>query len=295
MSYDLSQCRKGDGTLLSRKELVGEMLIFMTAGSDPSAYTITMVLNNICRHVSVRDKILTELKEAGALESSTAGVVTYTQTTRLEYLHAVVKETLRHSPAFQVALPRISPSPHGLEVLPGVRIPPGVSMSANSYINHRDKAVFGNDADEFIPERWLPIGGERYRLMARHMAVFGYGSAQCLGLSIAMLKINKCVVEVRNPGPSTYIHVCQPLLNSLHPPDRSSAASTSTSQSHPCRYKSATSIKCTYRTYLRRSRSVRKSWVFKKQIFFFFSFPHYLKSFVVFPHSWGVLEGLRRR
>ena len=211
MSHDLSQCRNDDGTPLSRKELVGEMLIFMTAGSDPAAYIITMVLNYILRHETVRAKLLTELKEAGALESSAAGVVTYAQTTRLEYLHAVVQETLRLSPAFQGNIQRTSPSPHGLEVLPGVCIPPGVSVSMNGYIIQRDRAVFGSDADEFVPERWLPIGGERYRLMARHMAVFGYGSAKCLGQNIAVLKINKCVVEVGIPSPSapsTYICTC---------------------------------------------------------------------------------------
>ena len=173
------------------------MLVLMLAGSDPSAFTITMVLNNILRHEPVRVKLLTELKDAGAIESSTAGVAAYAQTVRLEYLHAVVQETMRLSPAFQGTVQRTSPSPHGLEVLPGVRIPPGVSISNNPYIAHRDRAVFGNDAEEFVPERWLPIGGERYRLMARHMLVFGYGSTKCLGQNIAMLKINKCVVEVR--------------------------------------------------------------------------------------------------
>ena len=196
---------------MSRKELVGEMLMFTLAGSDPSAYTIAMVLYNISRHEPVRVKLLTELKEAGALESSAAGVVTYAQTTRLEYFHAVVQETMRFSPANQGTLPRLSPSPHGLEVLPGVRVPPGVSISNNPYITHRDRAVFGNDADEFVPERWLPIGGERYRLMARHLYAFGFGSTKCLGQNIAMLKINKCVIEVRIPSPpvpSTYICTC---------------------------------------------------------------------------------------
>ena len=196
ISHDLSQCTNGDGAPMSRKELVGEMLVFLLAGSVPAAYIITMVLNNILRHETVRVKLLTELNEAGALESSATGVVTYAQTVRLEYFHAVVQETMRLSPANQGTGPRISPSPHGLEVLPGVCIPPGVSMSSNSYIIHRDRPVFGDDAEEFVPERWLPIGGERYRLMARHMFVFGHGSAKCLGQNIAMLKINKCIIEV---------------------------------------------------------------------------------------------------
>ena len=256
ISHDLSQCRNDDGTPMSRNELVGEMLILMVAGSDPSAYTITKVLYNILRHEPVKVKLLAELKEAGPLESSTAGVVTYAQTTQLEYLHAVVQETMRLSPINQGTITRISPSPHGLEVLPGVHIPPGVTLSNNHYIIHRDRAVFGNDAEEFVPERWLPVGGERYRLMARHIAAFGYGSAKCMGQNIAMFKINKCVVEVRiRPLSSNtfniYIPVRRPPVHSPYSsPNRSSAASTSASQSHPPRYRSAVSSKRTYRTYM---------------------------------------------
>ncbi|RPB01780.1 cytochrome P450 [Choiromyces venosus 120613-1] len=200
MSHDLLQCRNDDNTPLSKKELVGEMLAFITAGSDPTAYAISTILDRICRHRAVREKLLEELRAAGELEQSSAdGVVTYAQTLRLPYFLAVVKETMRLSPAFQGQFSRVAPDggcEGGLEVLPGVAVPGGVWMSVSTYISQRDKSVFGEDAEEFEPERWLPIGGERYHAMAKYLSVFGYGSAACMGQHLALQKINKTVVEI---------------------------------------------------------------------------------------------------
>ncbi|CUS09448.1 unnamed protein product [Tuber aestivum] len=198
MSHDLLQCRNDDNTPLSKKELIGEMLAFTTAGSDPTAYEISSILDRICRHGEVREKVLQELRGVGELEQSSAeGVVTYAQTLRLPYFLAVVKETMRLSPAFQGQFSRVAPEGgEGLEVLPGVVVPGGVWLSVNTYISQRDKLIFGEDAEEFKPERWLPIGGDRYHAMAKHLSVFGYGSTACMGKYLASQKINKTVVEI---------------------------------------------------------------------------------------------------
>jgi cytochrome P450 len=203
MSHDLLQCRNDDNTPLSKKELVGEMLAFTTAGSDPTAYEISAILDRICRHGDVREKLLQELRAVGELEQSSAeGVVTYAQTLRLPYLLAVVKETMRLNPAFQGQFSRVAPEGGcggevgGLEVLPGVVVPGGVWLSINTYVSQRDKLVFGEDAEEFKPERWLPIGGDRYHAMSKYLSVFGYGSTACMGQHLASQKINKTVVEI---------------------------------------------------------------------------------------------------
>ena len=149
----------------------------------------------------MREKILQELRGVGELEqSSTDGVVTYAQTLRLPYFLAVVKETMRLNPSFQGQFSRVSPEGGvgggGLEVLPGVVVPGGVWLSVNTYVSQRDKNIFGEDAEEFKPERWLPIGGDRYHTMSKYLSVFGYGSAACMGKHLALQKINKTVVEV---------------------------------------------------------------------------------------------------
>ena len=201
MSHDLLQCRNKDKTPMSKRELIGEMLAFTTAGSDPTAYQISAILDRICRHKEVREKLLQELRGVGQLEqSSSNGVVTYAQTLRLHYFLAVVKETMRLNPSFQGQFSRVSPEGEGrvggIEVLPGVVVPRGVWLSINTYVSQRDKSIFGEDAEEFKPERWLPIRGDRYLAMSKYLSVFGYGSAACMGQNLALQKVNKTVVEV---------------------------------------------------------------------------------------------------
>lgn len=52
-----------------------------------------------------------------------------------------------------MALPRIAPK-GGIEI-GGVTFPEGTTVGINPWVFHRDKDIWGQDADEFKPERWL--------------------------------------------------------------------------------------------------------------------------------------------
>jgi cytochrome P450 len=61
--------------------------------------------------------------------------------------------------------------------------------------------VFGDDPQVFRPERWLEEkyddGGTQLAAMAKvQELVFGHGMTRCLGIPIAMMKLNKMFVEV---------------------------------------------------------------------------------------------------
>lgn len=50
-------------------------------------------------------------------------------------------------------MPRIAPK-GGVEI-GGVTFPEGTTVGINPWVFHRDKDIWGQDADEFKPERWL--------------------------------------------------------------------------------------------------------------------------------------------
>ena len=67
--------------------------------------------------------------------------------------------------AVQYPLERVVP-PEGTEIC-DFNLPPGTIVSVNPYVVHRDPGVFGLDAAEFRPERWLESTPEQLITMER--------------------------------------------------------------------------------------------------------------------------------
>lgn len=94
------------------------------------------------------------------------GNVGWAEAQNLPYVQACLKEAMRVRPAVGLNITRVVP-PEGAE-LDGHRFPGGVTVAANGWVLHRDREVFGADADEFRPERWVE-SEERGRRMERYM------------------------------------------------------------------------------------------------------------------------------
>ena len=58
-------------------------------------------------------------------------------------------------------------------------------VGMNAMVTQFDKTVFGKDAREFRPERWLE-GEERFRLMGKAMLVFSAGTRTCIGRHVSV-------------------------------------------------------------------------------------------------------------
>jgi cytochrome P450 len=78
---------------------------------------------------------------------------------------AVLKEALRIHPGVAFPLERHVP-PEGA-VICDTEIPGGTRIGINPAVIHMDRRVYGDDADQFRPERWLEASPEQLKLMDR--------------------------------------------------------------------------------------------------------------------------------
>jgi cytochrome P450 len=79
--------------------------------------------------------------------------VQYREAARLPYLVACCREGMRLHPSVGMTLPRCVP-PGGC-VVAGERFPGGVRVGVNAAVVQRDRQIFGEDADSFVPDRWF--------------------------------------------------------------------------------------------------------------------------------------------
>ena len=136
------------------------------------------------KNPSVMEKAQAEVDaafEKGTLRSP----VQYSQAITLPYLNAVIKESMRLFPSFQLPMPRVAPL-GGLE-LGGMHVPQGYRVGMNAGVVHYNKEVFGSDASEFNPERWLE-SEERNRAMDKATITFGAGTRTCIGKNVRFLR-----------------------------------------------------------------------------------------------------------
>lgn len=169
----------------------------VSAGSDTTAIALREVTWRILTHPKCYEQVMEEIKNTIKLRTI-AGEngehpITWAESQRMVYFQAVIKESLRVHPALGQIIPREVPE-GGVEIC-GTFIPGGTTVGCNAWTVHRDKALYGEDAAQFIPERWLDEDKEKVRNMENLSFAFGGGPRVCLGRNIAMLEISKFVPE----------------------------------------------------------------------------------------------------
>ncbi|EXJ66934.1 uncharacterized protein A1O5_10129 [Cladophialophora psammophila CBS 110553] len=164
----------------------------IAAGFDTSAYTMTTILYNLLKSPVAMQKLRTEIDEAlDAGRLSAAPQPRFVETDRLDYLGAVIKETMRLQPFVRVLLERQVP-PEGAEIA-STFLPGGTTVGVSVWNAHFNPAVFGKDADEFRPDRWLEADHHRRLVMERSVLGFGAGKRVCIGRHIAELEMKKVI------------------------------------------------------------------------------------------------------
>ncbi|GJS46499.1 cytochrome P450 704C1-like protein [Tanacetum coccineum] len=177
---------ENDPENMNDKYLRDISLSFVIAGKDTSANTLSWFFYTLCKHPLIQEKVSEEVKTATEADNNTSidefgPKLTQVALDKMHYLHAALSETLRLYPA----VPLDGKSAEKDDILPdGLKIKKGDGLGYMAYPMGRMTYIWGDDAEEFRPERWLNNGVFQPESPFKFTA-FQAGPRICLGKEFA--------------------------------------------------------------------------------------------------------------
>ncbi|XP_009393311.2 cytochrome P450 704C1 isoform X2 [Musa acuminata AAA Group] len=163
------------------------ILNFMMAGKDTTANTLTWFFYLLCKHPSIQEKVAAEVEDATKAEGNKSDMAEFAMSLtdeaidKMQYLHAALTETLRLYPA----VPVDGKSADEDDVLPdGFEVKKGDGITYLTYAMGRMTYIWGEDAEDFRPERWIENGSFKPQSPFKFVA-FHAGPRSCLGKDFA--------------------------------------------------------------------------------------------------------------
>ncbi|KAG1750208.1 cytochrome P450 [Suillus lakei] len=212
---------------MSEEEVVAQMKVLLVAGYETTSISLTWALIKLSQHPDVQTRLREELLAFGADP-------TYDQLKAdLPYLDGVIHEILRlYPPAPQIT--RLAAADDVIPLSEPVRTESGemtdsISVAKGTLITipgaaiNRSSAIWGPEAKEFKPDRWLAedgISGKAKEVQGhRHLLTFVDGPRTCLGKDFAIAEfktvlsvlVKNFVFEMRD-GPDTPVELVRGIL-----------------------------------------------------------------------------------
>ncbi len=151
MSHMLRHTEKENG--LSFAELYADAQILVIAGSETSATLLAAAMFYLLKHPGTFQKLKDEIRLAFAADDD----IKFATVSKLQYLQAVISESLRMHPPLPAGIHRLVPE--GGAMIDGKFVTAGTDVHVPHWVAYRSAVNF-RDPDNFAPERWM--GDERY-------------------------------------------------------------------------------------------------------------------------------------
>ncbi|KAH9485688.1 Cytochrome P450 monooxygenase 91 [Psilocybe cubensis] len=191
-----------DEDKLSDEEVLAQITSLTFAATDTTSGALSRILHQLAIHKDAQDRVREEIKEAR--RENGGQDIGYDELATLPYLDAVCRETLRLYPPISwvpreanedVILPLSKPI-RGLngEEIREIPVPKGTNVSVSLLAANRDPDLWGPDALEWKPERWLnPLPEALVEAhvpgIYSHLMTFLGGGRSCLGFKFSQLEM----------------------------------------------------------------------------------------------------------
>ncbi|RYO92251.1 hypothetical protein DL766_007044 [Monosporascus sp. MC13-8B] len=178
---------------LPRDMVESECMVQIVAGTATTATAISSAIFHVSSNPGVYRKLQEEID--AATKTVSRPVISDQQAKDLPYLQAVIREALRIWPPSAALQPHRSDED---ELICGVKVPAQTDVAWAPFTLMRNKAVFGEDADMFNPDRWIDAEPGRFREMelTQGMVFFSGSRWECMGKKLAYMEITKSLFEL---------------------------------------------------------------------------------------------------
>ncbi|KAG7093355.1 hypothetical protein E1B28_007036 [Marasmius oreades] len=177
--------KTGEG--LSDDAIVKNLLTFLIAGHETSSGMMSFMTYYLLKNPSTMRKLQAEVDEVLGGEPAQ-----YQDLSKMPYLIAVMRETLRLSPT--APMRAVTPLEDTTLLNGKYAVKAGQPISVNSWMLHRDPAVWGDDANDFRPERMLD--GKFETLPPNSWQPFGFGMRGCIGRPFAWQEVSLVMASI---------------------------------------------------------------------------------------------------
>jgi cytochrome P450 family 13 len=180
---------------LSVTEIVGQCFIFLLAGYDTTANSLSFVCYELIKNPESLQKLVEEIDDH--LFDSDPEDLSYEKINELKYLDSVIKESLRLHPIAASAVTRLCMETTEIGEKEKIQIEKGTNITIDVLTINYSEKLWGPEPEKFNPDRWLNMESENIR--HRHPAsflTFGGGPRMCLGMRLALMEEKMILIKL---------------------------------------------------------------------------------------------------
>ncbi|GAQ12077.1 hypothetical protein ALT_9398 [Aspergillus lentulus] len=178
-------------------ELVDQMLTFLAAGHETTASALTWACYLLTLHPDVQDRLRTEIREH---IPSGNHPITWSDLESMPLLNGVCQEVLRLYPTVPITIREAVRD----TTIASKHVPKGTRILICPYAINRSPEFWGNDGEEFVPERWIDTDKNGQKVVNHNggastnyaQITFLHGQRSCIGKDFARAELRCAVAGV---------------------------------------------------------------------------------------------------
>ncbi|KAJ9605327.1 hypothetical protein H2200_009984 [Cladophialophora chaetospira] len=172
-------------------ELVNNMMTFLAAGHETTASAFQWAVYQLCQRKDMQIRLREEIHAHISSLDDPSQPITSEVIDNMPYLHAVCQETLRLWSPVPLT---IRDTAHDTSIL-GTFVPKSTKIILAPWATNHDTALWGADAGEFNPDRWMAPGQANAGGAVSNYAflTFLHGPRSCIGSKFAVAEL-ACLV-----------------------------------------------------------------------------------------------------